>query len=103
MARTPLCECGLVPGCVAVPRVQVGNRCVTDLSNEEEPCAAASLHVAVTADGRLAGVTKEGSKGINPSVLQVWRLAGGTHSAQPSRCWHEPHSAARAARGRCIG
>lgn len=50
---------------------QVGNRSVVDLASEEEPCAAASLHVAVNSKARVVGLTKSGSSGLDPSLTQV--------------------------------
>ncbi len=50
---------------------QVGNRCVVDLSCEEEPCARSTLHVAAGPNGRVCGVTKDGQHGVNTSLMQV--------------------------------
>lgn len=55
---------------------QVGNRSVVDLASEEEPCAAASLHVAVNSKARVVGLTKSGSSGLDPSLTQVLTVAG---------------------------
>jgi exosome complex RNA-binding protein Rrp42 (RNase PH superfamily) len=49
---------------------------VADLASEEEPCASASLHVAVNSKARVVGMTKSGSSGLDPSLTQV-RHAGG--------------------------
>jgi hypothetical protein len=48
---------------------QIGNRCVVDPTAEEEPCASACLHVAVTPAGRVAGSSKAGGGGIPHAVL----------------------------------
>lgn len=50
---------------------QVGSRSVVDLAMSEEACAAATLHVAVSPAGRVAGLTKQGSRGMNPSAILV--------------------------------
>eukprot|EP00775_Hariotina_reticulata_P007955 gene7955-8153_t len=50
---------------------QVGNQCVVDLSSEEEPCASASLRVAVNSSGQVVGLTKGGSGGVDPSLALV--------------------------------
>jgi hypothetical protein len=34
--------------CRCTALCQVGNRCVVDLSAEEEPCCSAALHIAVS-------------------------------------------------------
>jgi exosome complex RNA-binding protein Rrp42 (RNase PH superfamily) len=44
---------------------------VVDLASEEEPCASASLHVAVNSKARVVGMTKSGSSGLDPSLTQV--------------------------------
>eukprot|EP00877_Chromochloris_zofingiensis_P009370 jgi/Chrzof1/4687/Cz14g22240.t1 len=64
---TPLNISG-VPVMVTVS--QVGHRSVVDLSAVEEPCSPASLHIAVAPNGHICGVTKEGYRGIDPSLVQ---------------------------------
>eukprot|EP00878_Enallax_costatus_P003984 GHUV01004207.1.p1 GENE.GHUV01004207.1~~GHUV01004207.1.p1 ORF type:complete len:283 (+),score=74.05 GHUV01004207.1:155-1003(+) len=49
---------------------QVGTQSVVDLTCEEEPCAAAVLHVAVNQQARVVGITKSGSCGLDPSLAQ---------------------------------
>lgn len=44
---------------------------MVDLGSEEEPCATASLHVAVNKQARVVGMTKSGSSGMDPSLAQV--------------------------------
>lgn len=51
--------------------VQVGHQSVVDLSSEEEPCATAALRIAVNAGGRVMGISKAGSGGIDPTLTQV--------------------------------
>jgi exosome complex RNA-binding protein Rrp42 (RNase PH superfamily) len=51
--------------------VQVGQQSVVDLSSEEEPCATATLRIAVNAVGRVMGISKAGSGGIDPTLTQV--------------------------------
>eukprot|EP00879_Flechtneria_rotunda_P014709 GHRR01015370.1.p1 GENE.GHRR01015370.1~~GHRR01015370.1.p1 ORF type:complete len:284 (+),score=64.02 GHRR01015370.1:281-1132(+) len=58
-----------VPVIVSVS--QVGNQSVVDLCAEEEPCAGASLRVAVNSQARIVGITKAGSSGLDPALLQV--------------------------------
>jgi hypothetical protein len=64
---------------------QVGNRSVVDLASEEEPCASASLHVAVNSKARVVGMTKSGSSGLDPSLTQVRRAAGVTDADHACR------------------
>ncbi|KAK9817753.1 hypothetical protein WJX72_001640 [[Myrmecia] bisecta] len=49
---------------------QAGRSYVVDLCEEEEQCVDASLHIAVTAQGSLRGITKQGSSGIDLGSLQ---------------------------------
>lgn len=44
---------------------------MVDLSSEEEPCATAALRIAVNAKGRVMGVSKAGSGGLDPTHTQV--------------------------------
>lgn len=44
---------------------------MVDLSSEEEPCATAALRIAVNAGGRVMGISKAGSGGIDPTLTQV--------------------------------
>jgi hypothetical protein len=41
------------------------------MTADEEPCAGATLHVAVSPGGAICGVTKDGERGIAPAMLQV--------------------------------
>lgn len=57
---------------------------MVDLTSQEEPCAAATLHIGVTKDGRLAGYTKDGAGGLDPSLMQVgWAVATRPWMYQP--------------------
>lgn len=49
---------------------QVGHQSVVDLSSEEEPCATAALRIAVNSGGRVMGISKAGSGGIDPTLTQ---------------------------------
>lgn len=51
--------------------LQVGQQSVVDLSSEEEPCATATLRIAVNAVGRVMGISKAGGGGIDPTLTQV--------------------------------
>jgi exosome complex RNA-binding protein Rrp42 (RNase PH superfamily) len=63
-----LCRADVVGVCCVV---QVGQQSVVDLSSEEEPCATAALRIAVNAAGRVMGISKAGSGGIDPTLTQV--------------------------------
>lgn len=85
--------------------LQVGQQSVVDLSSEEEPCATATLRIAVNAGGRVMGISKAGGGGIDPTLTQVrrgCRDAAGLQGAGP-RLLHacglscsEPYGCARA-------
>lgn len=64
---TPL-DVSRVPVIVTVS--QVGSQSVVDLSSEEEPCAAAALRIAVSAQGRIVGISKAGGGGVDPTLTQ---------------------------------
>ncbi|KAI8471434.1 MAG: ribosomal protein S5 domain 2-type protein [Monoraphidium minutum] len=55
---------------------QIGSRCVADLTAEEEPCAAARLHVAVGPGGRVCGSSKAGGGGVpHATLLEMLEVA----------------------------
>lgn len=64
--------------------VQVGQQSVVDLSTEEEPCATAALRIAVNAAGRVMGISKAGSGGIDPTLTQVRSTQRLTGQVMPS-------------------
>lgn len=53
-----------------------------DLSSEEEPCATAALRIAVNAAGRVMGISKAGSGGIDPTLTQVGSSRSRTTSCE---------------------
>mmetsp|Transcript_24732 Transcript_24732/g.53946 ORF Transcript_24732/g.53946 Transcript_24732/m.53946 type:complete len:286 (+) Transcript_24732:43-900(+) len=70
---------------VIVSISQVAAAFALDLSLKEECCAGTTLHVAVNSQSQLCGVTQEGPRGVDPSMMVAMLEKAQAHGAQLTR------------------